>query len=277
MWTIARIDAGTGGLEVDDRGDIFMGDFGAYLSGPTPGAHVFRVTPDGQVEVFADGQVGASGNALDASGNLLQSSIAGGFVSRISPGGTSTEAAAGLSAPVGIAVDDDGTFYVANCGNQSVTATDPDGTTTVFASSELLQCPNGIALASDGNLYVANFSSRELVRVLPSGDVELFVTLPSANLGHVTYANGRLYVALRGAHQLAEVTLAGEVDILVGTGERGRRDGAIETATLSFPNDIALSPDGRVLYFNDVAPRTTDPNEIRPTLLRAVSLPIDDQ
>lgn len=266
--TLARIDAGTGGMEVGADGRIYMGDFGAFLSGTSPGEVVWRISPDGASEVFARGQFGASGNAFDGQGHLLQSSIAGGFVSRIAPDGTPTTVASGLSAPVGIAVHPDGTMYVANCGNGSVTATDPAGTTTQLASSTMLRCPNGIARLDDGDLVVANFSDGNLIRVTPLGDVSMFASLPGSNLGHLVHAEGRLYVAVRGAHQLVEVSLQGVVTPLAGTGSRGRADGPARQATLSFPNDLALSVDGTRLYFNDVAPSTSDPNEIRPTLVR---------
>ncbi len=35
------------------------------------------------------------------------------------------------------------------------------------------------------------------------------------------------------------------MSLLVGTGERGGKDGGLKRATLSFPNDVALSPDVR--------------------------------
>ena len=150
---------------------------------------------------------------------------------------------------------------------------DPSGTVTTFADVGLLSCPNGIALADDDHFYVANFYNNKLVRVDPEGSVRPFASLDGSNLGHVTWGNDRLYVAVRGEHSLAEVDLSGAVTPLVGTGQIGADDGDLDTATLSYPNDIALSPDGRTLYFNDVHPDHATSNIIGPVLIRALVLP----
>ena len=63
--------AGSGGMDVDADGNIYMADFGATLSGP-PGTKVFRITPTGEIETFATGFIGASGNDFDDEGNLFQ-------------------------------------------------------------------------------------------------------------------------------------------------------------------------------------------------------------
>jgi len=204
VTTLARIEAGSGGMELDLDGNVLMGDFGASLDGP-PGTQVYRMTPAGEVDVYADGLIGASGNALLPDGSLL------------------------------------------------------------------LSCPNGLAIPSDGNIYVANFGTHRLVRVDRAGKVSEFVSLTGNNLGHVTFANERLYVVLRTSNQLASVTLDGEVTIIAGTGDRGRRDGRALGATLSLPNDIAVSADGTILYLNDVVP-TAESRVISPVLVRALVL-----
>lgn len=268
----APIEAGTGGLEVDRQGRIYFADFGETLRGPV-GTRVFRITPDGRVEVFADGLVGASGNAFDSRGRLLQSNIGGPSVSRIAPDGSvSSFAAEGLAAPVGIAVDQTDTAFVANCGSNTIRKITPDGASLPFAGSPLFRCPNGITMAPDGMLYVSNFGNGDVLRVTRSGEVSRFVTIPGGNNGHILAGNGILYVAARGANALYAVTLDGDTARIAGTGERGRTDGPALSATLSLPNDIALSPDGRHLYFNDVAPTSGDPSVIRPSVLRVLDL-----
>lgn len=276
--TIVALDAGTGGVEVDPDGNIYVADFGTQLSGGTAGTSVYRVTPTGEVSVFATGLSGASGNAFDSQGNLLQSNIAASTISRIAPDGTVETLASGggLAGPVGIAVGAGDTLYVASCNNDTIQRVSPDGAVTEFSSGGLFNCPNGIALADDGNFYVANFGGGNVVRVSPAGAASLLVTLPTNNLGHVTAANGVLYVVSRGTHQIWEVTLAGATRVLAGTGARGRRDGAAPDATLSFPNDIGVSPDGSVLYFNDVDPGTSGTNVISPSWLRALRLEAPD-
>ncbi|MDX1396391.1 MAG: hypothetical protein R3195_18560 [Gemmatimonadota bacterium] len=265
------IDAGSGGMAVDAQGNIYSADFGASLSGP-PGTEVYRITPTGEVTVFATGLVGASGNAFDSNGNLFQSNIGADRVSRIDPDGTvTTFVTEGISNPVGIAIDENDDLYVANCGDNTIRHVTSGGTSTHFAGGPMLNCPNGIALASDGNLYVANFGNGNVIRIAPDGAMSQFAVVPGGNNGHITFANGVLYVVARAANQIYRLELDGTLTLLAGTGERGRTDGAALTSRLSLTNDIAVSPDGGTLYFNDVV-GGTDFNVISPVVIRSLEL-----
>lgn len=265
------IQAGSGGMAVDADGNIYMADFGAALSAP-PGTRVFKITPEGEVSVFATGLVGASGNAFDSKGDLFQSNIGANRISRITPDGTvSTFVSQGISNPVGIAIDAEDNLFVANCGNNTITKVTSDGVSTQFSSSPLLSCPNGIALASDGNLYIANFGNGQVLRVAPNGSATTFANLPGNNNGHITFANGVLYVVARSAHRIFQLTLDGELTLLAGTGTRGLWDGAALDARLSLTNDIAVSPDGSILYFNDVVNQTGG-DVISPVVIRQLIL-----
>ncbi len=245
------IDAGSGGMDVDAAGNVYTADFGETLQGP-PGTAVWRITPSGETSVFAQGLAGASGNDFDSEGRLLQSNIGTGEVRRILPDGTVEPYASGLKAPVGIEVVEGDTAYVVNCNTNVVSRISPEGVVSDFAADSLLQCPNGIVRASDRNFYVANFGNGDVVRITPDGTVQPFVTLPGDNNGHILFGNGVLYVVARSANRIYQVTLDGDTLTLAGTGERGLDDGPALQATLSLTNDVALSPDGSVLYFNDV-------------------------
>lgn len=268
------IDGGSGGLEVDAAGDIYSADFGATLSGG--GRSLFRITPEGEVSVFYDGLDGGSGNALASNGDIFQASISANRIERVAPDGTATVVAEGppLQQPVGLSVHagDADTLYVANCGGLNVVKVAPDGTMSIFAASALMRCPNGITRASDGNLYVSNFGNGDVVKIGPEGTVSRHATLPGNNNGHILFGNGVLYVVARSAHQIWEVTLEGEATLLAGSGIQGGRDGGARTARLSFTNDIALSPAGDVLYFNDVGTFGEDQSILSPVVIRAVHL-----
>ena len=106
---------GSGGLVIDDSGRVYIADFGQTL-GFANGTEVFRLLDDGTVELFASGFNGASGNAFDSQGNLIQSNIRGNFLSKIAPDGTVTIfASGGFQGPIGVAITDEDTVYVANC------------------------------------------------------------------------------------------------------------------------------------------------------------------
>src|SRR5881398_2443430 len=53
-----------GGVTIDLVGNIYVADFGDL---------VWKITPEGERQVLASGLYGASGNAIDNEGNLLQS------------------------------------------------------------------------------------------------------------------------------------------------------------------------------------------------------------
>jgi sugar lactone lactonase YvrE len=268
---VDRLSGGTGGMDVDGEGNIYVGDFGTSLDGP-PGTVVFRISPDGEVETWARGLVGASGNAFDSDGNLYQSNIGAGRISRITPDGTVSTFATGLDGgPVGIAVTAGDTLYVVNCGRNRIHKIGPDGVGSVWVADPLLSCPNGITLADDGNLYVSNWNNGDVLRVTPEGTVSRHASIGSNN-GHILFGNGRLYLVARGSHRIYEVTLDGDVTLLAGSGARGKRDGAARTAQLSFTNDVALSPDGSVLYFNDVDTGATGDRIIGPMVVRMILL-----
>ncbi len=84
--TLAQGFNGSGDVAVDGDGNIFVGNFGDFLSNAN-GTEVVRVTPEGQVSIFAVGFFGASGNSFDDDGNLYQSSIGVGTVIRLDPQG----------------------------------------------------------------------------------------------------------------------------------------------------------------------------------------------
>lgn len=79
-------------------------------------------------------------------------------------------------------------------------------------------------------------------------------------------------MAGRVANRIHELTLEGDVRPIAGSGARGIDDGPALEATISLPNDLALSPDGGWLYRNDVSPDNPDPRVLTPTCIRRLRL-----
>jgi sugar lactone lactonase YvrE len=170
-WTVEafseELPCGTGGIEVDAHGNVYVGDFGSKL-GPADGERqggdrVFRIDPAGAVSVFARGLRGASGNALGPGGDLFQSSIGGDTITRITPAGeASLFLTRGLRAPVGIAIDAEGMLFVANCGSNSVVEVTPfagsgaRGAADGPALEATFSFPNDIVVAPDGKSFYVN-------------------------------------------------------------------------------------------------------------------------
>jgi hypothetical protein len=63
-----------GGVTVDLVGNLYVADFGDF---------VWKITPEGERQVFASGFYGASGNAIDNEGNLLQSNFYGDSITKV--------------------------------------------------------------------------------------------------------------------------------------------------------------------------------------------------
>jgi len=271
---VSQLGAGGGGMESDADGNIYFSDFGEAQS--SRGSVVYRITPDGEVDIFfaTDGLQGASGNAFDSQGNFFQSSINSNKVLKVTPEGEISFFAEGdLKAPVGIVVDDDDTLYVTNCQGASIQKITAEGDSSVFAESSLLSCPNGITM-DDDNFYVSNYNNSAVLKITPDGEVSEFATMPRGTNAHILYRDGLLYVVSRSAYLIYTVTLDGDVEVFAGSGERGNDDGPALEASFNLPNDISFSPDGQVLYVNEVWFGTTLRNY--PSMVRAIIFPRPD-
>ena len=257
----------TGGVTTDLVGDIYVADFGDF---------VWKITPEGERHVFASDLYGASGNAIDNEGNLLQSNFYGNSITRIDRKGQTTPfVTSGLSGPVGVAVNrQTGDIYVANCSGNSIARIARDGTVSPFAKSDLLRCPNGIAFDREGNLYVVNYRDNKMLKIDPRGVVAPFATVSEKGLGHLCFKEDRFYVTAHESHAIYEVRLDGTVKRILGNGERGIVDGAGAKARLSFPNGIASSPYGRRLYINEYFNESTS-SLPRRTIIREIVLQAD--
>ncbi len=257
----------TGGVTTDLVGVIYVADFGDF---------VWKITPEGERHVFASGLYGASGNAIDNEGNLLQSNFYGNSITRIDRKGQTTPfVTSGLSGPVGVAVNrQTGDIYVANCSGNSIARIARDGTVSPFAKSDLLRCPNGIAFDREGNLYVVNYRDNKMLKIDPRGVVAPFATVSEKGLGHLCFKEDRFYVTAHESHAIYEVRLDGTVKRILGNGERGIVDGAGAKARLSFPNGIASSPYGHRLYINEYVNESTS-SLPRRTIIREIVLQAD--
>jgi DNA-binding beta-propeller fold protein YncE len=239
-----------GGVTVDLLGNVYVADFGEI---------VWKMTPEGERREFASGLYGASGNAIDGAGNLLQASCYGNSITKIDRRARAkTFVTTGLSCPIGIALDKQtGDAYVANCGDHSIARVASDGTVSSFARSELFKCPNGIAFDRERNLYVVNFRDNKMLKIDPAGRVAQFATVSEKGLGHLCFKEDRLYVTAFSSHEIYEVRLDGTAKRILGTGERGIVDGMEAKARLSFPNGVACHPWLKKLYINEYVNEST--------------------
>jgi DNA-binding beta-propeller fold protein YncE len=256
-----------GGVAVDLIGNLYVADFGEF---------VWKITPEGERHEFASGFYGASGNAIDNEGNLLQSNYYGDSLTKVDRKGEAKPfVTTGLNGPVGIAIDRKSRdVYVANCRGNSIAKIAADGMLSTFATSDLFKCPNGIAFDREGNLFVANFRNNNLLKVGPKGTVSVFATVSEKGLGHLCFKDEKFYVTAFESHAVYEVPLHGAVKRILGNGERGLVDGVGEEARLSFPNGIACHPWAPRLYINEYVAESTS-SLPRRTIIREITLGAD--
>jgi sugar lactone lactonase YvrE len=138
------------------------------------------------------------------------------------------------------------------------------------AESAQVSNPQGLALSADGStLYVADTDNHAVRKVaLSSGDVETIAgsgqqaqKLPSGGKGRdvalsspwgLQVAGHVLYMAMAGLHQIWTLDLDHDsVKVFAGSGSEGIDDGPLDEATLAQTSALALSADGRTLYFTD--------------------------
>jgi len=254
-----------GGVTVDRLGYVYVADFGEK---------VWKFTPWGTAEVFATGLYGASGNAIDERGNLVQSNFLANTISRIDRDGRVTTFATGLTGPVGIAALPGDTLVVCNCRSNTLSRVFPDGTVAPFAASPLFNCPNGITRHPDGHYFVANFTGGAVLRVSTTGEVSEYVTVPGGGNGHVVWAAGDLYVTGLRANRVFRIDADRNVTAVAGTGQLVSTDGEAGQASFATPNGIAYDPVRDALYTNDYLIPWLQRTTAEPlSLLRKLQLP----
>lgn len=164
-------------------------------------------------------------------------------------------------------------LLAANLVTGTQAASDLAQNAVVGTLAELPAATGGVDVDRDGNIYVANFGDGRVIKVTPDGEVSEFVRVPGNNNGHITFDGEKFYVVGRGAGNIYTLTVDGKLELLAGTTRRGRVDGPALEAQFSLPNDLAISPDGHILYINEVAATTGSRNQ--PSVLRTIVLNLE--
>lgn len=253
-----------GGVSVGPRGEIYVSNFGRSL---------WRVETDGRVVKLLSSLQGASGNAVDRDGNVYQASFVDGRIVKVTPRGRVIPwVEEGLSGPVGLALDPRGALYAVNCKANTVSRISPRRRVERFAQSEDFDCPNGIAAEGDGQLVVVSFKNGKVVRLSPDGAARTIADVPEGGNAHVAVVGGSLLVTKIEANRVYAIDPGGAVRPFAGSGTLGLEDGPALVATLARPNGIAVSPDGRTVYLNNLDGPWRG-SEITRIVLRTIRLP----
>jgi hypothetical protein len=242
------------GISVGPNGDIYVSGGEAAASG-AGGHQILRITPAGEVSVFASGLGSANGSDFDSSGNLYVADFAGGAVRKITPEGVMTTFASGLDGPGGVWVDQNDNVmvtlygFIVRGGGATVLSITPDGTVSTYASGAPLQDVIGIVGDDNGQIYVNNWGSGVIFNI--TGGTISQVAQTGSNLNHICYSHGVIFAPSPGGALIRRVKLDGTVEHFSGTSVRQTIDGPIANADFARPNSCDVAEDGSVVYVVD--------------------------
>jgi sugar lactone lactonase YvrE len=244
------------GISVGPNGDIYLSGGAGAVSG-AGGHQILRITPEGEVTVFASGLGSANGSDFDSSGNLYVADFAGGAVRKITPEGVMTTFASGLDGPGGVWVDQNDNVlvtiygFIVRGGGATVLSITPDGTVSTYASGPPLQDVIGIVGDDNGQIYAANWGSGVIFNITGGNVSELAQT--GSTLNHMCYSHGVIFAPSPGGAVIRRVKLDGTVEHLTGTSVQESVDGPLASAGFARPNSCDIAEDGSVLYVMDRA------------------------
>lgn len=237
----------TDGLAVGANGDI-------YVSGGPGAQNILRITPEGEMSVFAAG-FNTNGSYLDSHGNLYVANYAESSVRKITPEGVVTTFASSLDGPAGIWVDPKDNVFVSLFGanfsgvGATVLRITPNGAVSTYATGGGLQDVIGIVGDENGRVYASNWAGGSLYEITDGN-----VALLAANTGRtnmICYNNGHIYMPSPADALVRRVSLEGAVETFSGTTTRQTIDGPLAIADFERPNSCAFTPDGTIMYVMD--------------------------
>lgn len=268
----ALLLASVGGLgacqDIDDGGPQGNGTARPAILGSGPAGLVNGPAASARFNNPVNTEVGPDGTVYVADfGNNA--------VRAIAPDGSvrTLVAQAGFERPFGLTLASDGSLYVQTDTNDTGVRDATTGTvwrvnTATGAATVVVRNvgrPRGLLALPDGRIVMSDIVRHDL-RLLTPGtgaiaalagatDTPGFAEATGAGArfnrpyGMALAADGSILVADQNNHRIRRVTLAGEVTTFAGTGTAGRADGALATATLNGPQDVAAA--GATVYVAD--------------------------
>lgn len=259
------------GVAVDSSGNVFVasGDGIGQFFG-----QVFRVRPDGSVDVVIDSSGDGQGNllsgplglAVDAQDNLFVGGSRSANLFRVTPGGAVTELidATGdgqgntFVGPEGLATDAAGNVYAA--AGSSVFKWTPAGQVSVIidfngdGAGNLLTFPRDVVVEADGDVYVSDLVLDHVFRITPTGGISVILDAAGDGAGNVldrpdglaVDAQGNVYVAGNFSDNVFRVTPSGAISVVVDASGDGAGN------ALLGPEALALDADGNLFVACDV-------------------------
>jgi hypothetical protein len=163
-------------MTFDNTGtNLYVGDAGLNGAG-----HIYKYTPNGMGNTFANGLNIPAGLAFDRAGDLFEADEQTGNIyeftnynGTLSP--NTNLFASGLNEPTGLAFNSKGVLFVANdITGGSITEITTNGVTSTFVSG--LNMPRGLAVDGADNVYEADTGSGNIYKFSSAGQTNLFAS-----------------------------------------------------------------------------------------------------
>lgn len=253
VGTLAKAAGFNGdGLTIDRDGNIFVGT--------SKGGTIKRVSPNGEVTLFATLPSGstANGSDFDSKGNLFVANEKQNTIHKITPDGKVSDFVVGLDGPAGVYVDENDNLIVGLYGDLATAAQgskvikiSPEKVVTTVASGNGLENVVGVTGDGRGRYFASNFKNGELFEVTNGIVKKLYVG--GVRVNHIKYASGYLYMPNPLENVVRRFDLLGNAEVVAGskTGTPASKDGPSALATFARPNSIDMSADGKTLFVLD--------------------------
>ena len=177
----------------------------------------------------------------------------GGILERLAGVSVSPEERPRMIKPYGVAVDSKGRIYVADSAQNKVFVFDLENRTLDFRGDQApahIEIPIGVAVDRQDRLFVSDSKLHQITCFGPNGDVQSVFGAGDLRRPAGLAIDGplnRLYVADAGGKRIAIFDLSSlKLISYFGNG----KNGGDPVGVLSFPNGIAVDPDGLV-YVTD--------------------------
>jgi hypothetical protein len=238
-------------LALDSQGNLYGSNW--------VGDSVYKITPSGDVSVFASGFNHPNGLAFDSADNLFIVDYGAGTIYKYDINGNQLDSFYVGGYPSGLIKDhaSDVMIYT-NVADSSVNKLSNDGTITVLHQGAPLRVPVGLAFDRSGELYVGNYVGRQIYHLPSTGEAPEYVaTVPDSGtnfpyLAFIAYANGRLFGTVYGEHKIYKIhpNKIDHVEVYAGS-SNGNTDGDISGASFAYPAGMVANRQGSLLYVSE--------------------------
>ena len=244
----------------DDNGLLY----GARYNSAYNGSNVYRVTPSGEVSIFADGFSCTNGLQFGEDGYLYAVDVKANRqnqIYKIDSEGNKTTYGPIIRGAGGIFFDPlSDTLYVTKYSEDSVVKLAPDGTVVNFYSGPEMNGPFSIAFDEENNIYLANYTDGKVFKFIAGTNMAIpFCEVPFNSFGGVgflLYHDNYIYATGIGKNKIYRINMEGVLFEFAGTGIPGRVDGQVDTARFSNPNGITINDGGDSIFISDYGTRS---------------------